>query len=129
MKRTLKWQKQALGSQEKLDVWFLLCFQFGLITYTYCVTVMSDIIAAFFPEQQHSLGHDMSSVQGMNQFGVMNEDVVEGANLGTDNCVMKEEDDFRKGNYGLVFKSDQLEARDSAAGPAPGCKGERRHWN
>lgn len=90
---------------------------------------MSDLIAAVFPEEQHSLGHDMSSVQGMNQFGVMNEDVVEEVNLGTDNCVMKEEDDFRKGNDGLLFKSDEPEARDFTAGPAPGCQGEGRHWN
>lgn len=71
----------------------------------------------------------MSSVQGMNQFGVMNEDVVEEVNLGIDNCVMKREDDFRKGNDGLVFKSDELEAGDFTAGTAPGWQGEGRHWD
>lgn len=34
---------------------FLLCLHFGLIIHTYCVTVMNDIIAAVFPEEQHSL--------------------------------------------------------------------------
>lgn len=71
----------------------------------------------------------MSSVQGMSQFGVMNEDVVEEVNLGIDNCVMKREDDLRKGNYNLLFKSDELEAGDFAAGTAPLCQGEGSHWD
>jgi len=71
----------------------------------------------------------MNSVQGMNQFGVMNEDVVEVVNLGIDSCVMKREDDFRKRNDGLAFESDELEARDFTAGTAPGWQGEGRHWD
>lgn len=70
----------------------------------------------------------MSSVQGINQFDVMNEEVVEEVNLGIDNCVMKRENDFREGNDGLVFKSDELETGVFIAGTAPGLWGEERHW-
>lgn len=62
----------------------------------------------------------MSTVQGMNRFGVMNEDVVEEVSLGIDNCVMEREDDFTIGNDGLVFKSDELKAGDFTAGTVPG---------
>lgn len=71
--------------------------------------------------------HEMSSVQDMNQFGVMNEDVVEEVNLGIENGVMKSTDGFRKGNDGLVCKSDELETGDFAAGTAPGWQGEGQH--
>lgn len=65
----------------------------------------------------------------MYQFGVMNENVVKEVLLGIDNCVMKREYDFRKGNNCLVFKSDELEAQDVTASTAPGCQGEGRHGN
>lgn len=68
----------------------------------------------------------MSGAQGMNQFGVMNEDVVKEVNLGIDNSVMKRENDSRKGSDGLVFKSDELEARELTAGTAPGLQGPER---
>lgn len=83
----------------------------------------------FFQRSSIPFGHEMSSVQGMNQFGGMNEDVVEEVNLGIDNCVMKREDDFRKGNDGLVFKSDELEAGGFTAGTSPGWQGEGRIRN
>lgn len=75
-----------------------------------------------FQRSNIPFGHEMSSVQGMNQFGVMNEDVVKDVNTGIDNCVVKREDDFSKGNYGLVFKSDELEAGDLESR-------EGRHWD
>lgn len=65
----------------------------------------------------------MSSVQDMNKFGVMNEDVVEEVNLGIEKGVTKTKDGFRKGNDSLVCKSDELETGDFAAGAAPGWQG------
>lgn len=66
----------------------------------------------------------MCSVQDMNRFGVMNEDVVGEVNLGIENGVMKSKDGFRKGNDSVVCKSDDLETGDFAAGTAPGSQGE-----
>lgn len=78
----------------------------------------------FFQRTSIPFEHEMSSVQDMNQFRLMNEDVVRGVNLGIENGVMKSKDGFRKGNYSLVCKSDELEAGDCAAGSAPGWQGE-----
>lgn len=108
---------------------FLICLLLGLFIYPYCAIVMNYIVAAvFFQRSSIPFGLEMSSVQGINQFGVMNEDVVEEVNLGIDNCVMKRENDFREGNDGLVFKSDELETGVFIAGTAPGLWGEERHW-
>lgn len=62
----------------------------------------------------------------MNQFGVMNEDVVKEVNLGIDNCVMKRENDSRKGNDGLAFKSDELEAGELNCWHCPRATGRGR---
>lgn len=74
-----------------------------------------------FQRSNIPFGYEMSSVQGMYQFGVMNEYVVKDVNVGIDNCVVKREADFSKGNYGLVFKSDELETGDLESR-------EGRHW-
>lgn len=65
----------------------------------------------------------MNNVQDINQFGVMNKDVVEELNLGIENGVMKTKVGFRKGNDSLVCKSDELETGDFAAGAAQGWQG------
>lgn len=66
----------------------------------------------FFQRTSIPCEHEMSSVQDMNQFGVMNEDVVGEVNLGVENGVMKSKDGFRKGNDSLVCKSNEQETGD-----------------
>lgn len=73
----------------------------------------------FFQRTSIPFEHEMCSVQDMNQFGVMNEDVVGEVNLGIENGVRKSKDSFGKGNDILVCKSDELETGDFAAGTAP----------
>lgn len=97
---------------------FFYAFNLALLYIHIVLQSRMTSLQPFFQRSCIPFGHRMSRVRDMNQFGVMNEDVVEEVNLGIDDCVMKREDDFRNGNESLVSGSDELEAGDFTAATA-----------
>lgn len=97
---------------------FFYAFNLALLYIHIVLQSRMTSLQPFFQRSSIPFGHGMSRVRGMNQFGVMNEDVVEEVNLGIDDCVMKREDDFRNGNENLVSELDELEAGDFTAATA-----------